>query len=289
MRKHLCILRPNWDSRMNYRKLQSGKQLGIEKRIFKNGAFYWYSYAVQKADGHYVVYECEIAEDNMAMEEYEYENVTKYLSIEEVENNFPAKYDIHFSDIGPLKGQHIFNPYLYQDCMQNTEYLEKLNRADEQIKNGQVVTKTMDELLAMEKSLDEEMTHTYMRTCLRIMGDYFDVQEVTDVLEVKPSRVWNRGEPIRNSGKEHTETAWIYNTENVEGLDTDILINHIMELFYAKADKIAALKKKYDLYVSIDFMIAIKNEEPLAIYFESEFVKFAAKIGAELDIDTYVN
>ncbi|MCM1160919.1 MAG: type II toxin-antitoxin system Phd/YefM family antitoxin [Roseburia sp.] len=32
----------------------------------------------------------------------------------------------------------------------NAEYLAKLNKADEQIKNGQVVTKTMDELLAME-------------------------------------------------------------------------------------------------------------------------------------------
>ena len=33
----------------------------------------------------------------------------------------------------------------------NAEYLAKLNRADEQIKNGQVITKTMDELLAMEE------------------------------------------------------------------------------------------------------------------------------------------
>ena len=32
----------------------------------------------------------------------------------------------------------------------NAEYLEKLNRADEQIRNGQVITKTMDELLSME-------------------------------------------------------------------------------------------------------------------------------------------
>lgn len=67
------------------------------------------------------------------------------------------------------------------------------------------------------------------------------------------------------------------------------MVNQIAEVFYAKADKIAALKKQYDLYISIDFMIAIKNEEPPAIYFESEFVKFAAKIGAEFDIDTYVD
>ena len=33
----------------------------------------------------------------------------------------------------------------------NAEYLAKLNKADEKIKNGQVVTKTMDELLAMEE------------------------------------------------------------------------------------------------------------------------------------------
>lgn len=103
----------DWDREMIYQKLQSGKQVGIDKRIDKSGVFYWYSYAVQKVDDYYVVYECEIAEDNMAMEEYEYENVNKYLSVEEVEKSFPSRYGIKFSDIGSLKGQYIFNPYFY--------------------------------------------------------------------------------------------------------------------------------------------------------------------------------
>ena len=98
---------------MIYKKIESGKQLGIDKRIEKNDGFNWYSYAVQKVDDTYIVYECEIAEDNMAMEEYEYENVNKYISIEEVERNFMGKYDIRFSDIHSLKGQRIFNPYFY--------------------------------------------------------------------------------------------------------------------------------------------------------------------------------
>ena len=38
-----------------------------------------------------------------------------------------------------------------EKAKKNVEYLAKLNRADEQIKNGQVVTKTMEELLAMEE------------------------------------------------------------------------------------------------------------------------------------------
>lgn len=33
-----------------------------------------------------------------------------------------------------------------EKAKKNAEYLATLNRADEQIKNGQVVTKTMDEL-----------------------------------------------------------------------------------------------------------------------------------------------
>ena len=133
------------------------------------------------------------------------------------------------------------------------------------------------------------MTHTYMGASLRIMGDCFDVQKITDGLEVTPGCVWNMGDPLRNSGKKHTETAWIYNTGNTESLDINILVNQIAELFYSKADKIAALKEQYELYISIDFMIAIKNGEPPAIYFEPEFIKFAAEIGAVLDIDTYVD
>ena len=38
-----------------------------------------------------------------------------------------------------------------EKAKKNVEYLLKLNRADGQIKNGQMITKTMDELLAMEE------------------------------------------------------------------------------------------------------------------------------------------
>lgn len=38
-----------------------------------------------------------------------------------------------------------------EKAKKNVEYLTKLYRAEEQIKNGQIVTKTMDELLAMEE------------------------------------------------------------------------------------------------------------------------------------------
>lgn len=94
------------------KKLESGKQLGISKEIEKNGKLFWYEYAVQKVNNIYYVYECEIAEDKMAMDEYEYEYEYKYFSFDEVESNFNSKYEIGFLDIKPLKGQYIFKPNL---------------------------------------------------------------------------------------------------------------------------------------------------------------------------------
>ena len=41
--------------------------------------------------------------------------VNKYLSLDDVINNFPNKYGISFKEIHPLKGQRIFNVDLYID------------------------------------------------------------------------------------------------------------------------------------------------------------------------------
>lgn len=95
------------------KKLERGMQLGIEKRIEKKQKYFWYMYAVQKRADIYYVYECEIAEENMAQELFEYEKVNKYLSLDEVIQNFPCKYDMCFEDIHTLKGQKIFNVSFY--------------------------------------------------------------------------------------------------------------------------------------------------------------------------------
>ncbi len=94
-------------------KIEKGVQLGVEKRIQKGQKYFWYSYALQKKDNIYYVYECEIAEDKMAQELYEFENVYKYFSLEEVYNQFPNRYEISINDIHVLKGNKIFNIDFY--------------------------------------------------------------------------------------------------------------------------------------------------------------------------------
>lgn len=87
--------------------------MGVEVRIQKNNKYFWYSYAIQKHNHVYYVYECEISEENMCTETYEYETVTRYNSLIDVEANFPQKYGLNFSDIHTLKGQHVFNVHFY--------------------------------------------------------------------------------------------------------------------------------------------------------------------------------
>ena len=53
----------------------------------------------------------------------------------------------------------------------------------------------------LENLLNKNTAHTNISASLSIMGEYFDVQKITDALEVTPSCTWNKGEFIRDSGK----------------------------------------------------------------------------------------
>lgn len=121
------------------------------------------------------------------------------------------------------------------------------------------------------------------------MGEDFDIQEVTEMLDISPSETWRKGDFVRNTKRLRTYTAWIYNTEVLETLNICALTEQINLIFSPKVDKIAFLKKEYDLDISIDFIVVVENDDPPSIYFESDFIKFASKIGAQFDIDMYIN
>ena len=72
--------------------IERGIQMGVNKKVKKGQKYFWYEYAVQKK-----------------------ENIYKYLSLDDVINNFPDKYGIHFEEIHPLKGQRIFDLDFYID------------------------------------------------------------------------------------------------------------------------------------------------------------------------------
>lgn len=130
--------------------------------------------------------------------------------------------------------------------------------------------------------------HTQIRAIFRIMGEAFDVQKVTEQLGIAPTETWRKGDWIRKTGKRRTYTAWIYDTGPFESLDMGEAIHSIREIFFPKTDELVSLKEEDSLEISLDFVIEIAQEQPPAIYFDSDFIQFAAKIGARFDVDTYL-
>ena len=66
--------------------------------------------------------------------------------------------------------------------------------------------------------------NTTVGVSLRLMGDDLCISQITEILGVCPSKTWNKGDYIGNTGKRHTYTAWIYDIEPIETLDMHSLI-----------------------------------------------------------------
>lgn len=91
-------------------KLEKGRQLGISKPITIDGKKVWISVAVQKWQGKYKVYISEILESKMVAEEYMKEIIRSFDAFEKCSGFIEQNSIIKIEELGPLKGQKIFNP-----------------------------------------------------------------------------------------------------------------------------------------------------------------------------------
>ena len=79
----------------------------------------------------------------------------------------------------------------------------------------------------LENSLNEKKRKTQTMTELRMVGDEFCVDYVTEILGIQPTEVWRKGESIRTTGKKYTYTAWEYSTGYKEISDVGLSLIHI--------------------------------------------------------------
>ena len=59
-------------------------------------------------------------------------------------------------------------------------------------------------------------------------------------------------------------------------------------IFSDKIKQILILKEKYKLYIKFDIVIVIKNNVAPSIFIDKYSIDFAKKLGAEFDIDMYI-
>ena len=133
------------------------------------------------------------------------------------------------------------------------------------------------------------MEKTNIRVDFRILGNNYDIQRISNSLNIEPTHFWNIGDNIRQTSKKREYTCWILSTGYEETLDVNTQLIKIQELLMEKTILLNELKESYDLNYNIEVIIKIENGEVPAIYIESETIQFAASIGARFDFDTYIN
>lgn len=68
----------------------------------------------------------------------------------------------------------------------------------------------------------------------RIIGDEYNLDEISQGLNINPTQCWNIGDYIRNTGRFREYTCWSYSTGYEETLDIGTQINKILGCFGEK-------------------------------------------------------
>ena len=123
-----------------------------------------------------------------------------------------------------------------------------------------------------------------------IYGDAFDPQYITNLLDIKPTQTWVKGEGASwNPQIKRKETGWSFSTGYIDTLYLEEPMRLLLLKFKAKTHVIREAQKKYKLNCKIEVVVNIINNEAPGLVLDAEALAFAHDIGSTMiDIDTYI-
>lgn len=115
-------------------------------------------------------------------------------------------------------------------------------------------------------------------------AEYFDTDEISSDLNIEPTSVKIKHEPIPKS------TSWNYKIPIGDKIDLEKPLEKLIDIFEPKMEEIQKLKKKYNLETRLQFVIDIDiNPESSTPYFglNKRTINFLNKTETEVDFDLY--
>ncbi|WP_052259346.1 DUF4279 domain-containing protein [Flavobacterium sp. KMS] len=131
---------------------------------------------------------------------------------------------------------------------------------------------------------------THIKLIFSIYGDVFNSNEFTELVGISPTACWNKGDLIKNNKKEkkRIESAWEYSINNIETIYFEEISDEFVKLFNEKVEKILLFKKKNKLAIKFDIVLEIVKDNGVVMSFNRDFLEVVNRLGAEIEIDTYV-
>lgn len=129
-------------------------------------------------------------------------------------------------------------------------------------------------------------TKRRIKIIFSIFGDYFDINEFTEIVGVEPTGAHHKGE--KGKYTIYKETAWDYEIiTNNEYFDNDLSIEFIK--IFEKRKKIIEFREKNNLMIKIFVVFWIKDSLVPGLYLDKKFIAFLNALDAEVDIDGYLD
>lgn len=126
--------------------------------------------------------------------------------------------------------------------------------------------------------------------CFSLRGDVFDPEEISEILAIKSTKQWKKGD----SGKYNPKlkySLWQISTEvGIEYIWIDKLIRKIIRKLKNKTAEINRLKKKYKLISVLEVVLYVDindKETTPALNLDNKAIEFLHKTGTKFDVDIY--
>lgn len=131
--------------------------------------------------------------------------------------------------------------------------------------------------------------YTRLKLNLNIIGDDFNPDELTKLINIIPTNSNVRGMGVNSRWKPHEWKwcSWRFSTGYKKTFDLDYLTEEFINIFTNKMELIGDFLKKNKCEAEVWIVLEIGHSMVPAIGFKPTFLSFIQKINASIDIDIY--
>jgi hypothetical protein len=110
--------------------------------------------------------------------------------------------------------------------------------------------------------------------------------EITNILEIQPTKAWKVGDAIGKSSLTRKQNGWVLSS-SLDKFSSDLEdhVKNVLEQLHPKWAVLVSLCSQYDAEVSC--VIHSYSAQGPAIHFSKEILKQIAQLSAEIDVDYY--